>query len=302
MIIDGRQIAAERAEKLKLEVAGLNHRPCLAVILVGNDKPSEIYVSMKAKKAEELGIGSEIIKLDRGCTDRELILKIVDLNNDPGIDGILVQLPFPTDSASEANEREILDAIDPKKDVDGLTSANLGLLFNAEPRFYPATVRAILLLLEKVLTLDFFGRHTSYRKIKYLLAGKHVTIVGRSQMVGKPLSAALINFGATVTVCNARTLNLKMVTKPADILITAVGAPNLITKDMVKSGAIVIDAGISQDALGKTVGDVDFPNVEKVAGAITPVPGGVGPVTNICILENTIEAATMFSSNMVGVI
>ena len=283
MTIDGKAIAADRIAKLKLEVAKLKTAPKLVVIIVGNDRASEMYVNMKARRASEVGINSETIKLDPTVPTEQIVRSINSLNNDPEVAGVLVQLPFPKGSPAEKNQREILDTIDPTKDVDCLTSLNMGLLALGKPRYYPATVKGILSLLEEVRggKLDIANKHC--------LAGLNAVIVGRSDIVGKPLALALINLGAIVTVCNSRIVKLSGETKKADLLFSAAGVPGLIKTDMVKKGAIVIDAGVSI-VDEKAVGDVEFTQVEKVAKAVTPVPGGVGPMTIVSLLENTFRA------------
>lgn len=286
MIIDGKDIAAKRLEELRTKVKGLRSKPKLVAIIVGEDPASKMYVSMKAKKAGEVGIGSEIIELTKLTKLTELTKQIGELNKDKSVTGILVQLPFPKDSQVFSHELEVLEAIDPIKDVDCLTSVNMGLIAIGKPRYYPATVKAVLIALSEALKLQKIEESFDWN----LLAGKKATVVGRSDIVGKPIAMALISLGATVTVCNSKTRDLSLVTSHSDILISATGVPHLITADMVKDGAVVIDVGINPQSDGKIVGDVDFDEVSKIASAITPVPGGVGPLTISSLLENTVEA------------
>lgn len=287
MVIDGKTIAAKRLGELKTKIQNSETKPKLVAIIVGEDPASKMYVEKKGKKALEVGINSETKVLSSELSELKLIELIRELNTDVSVTGILVQLPFPKGSPADKNQREILDSIDPVKDVDCLTSVNMGLLFLGSPRYFPATVKGILTILEDVLSIKY---HVSREENKHLLSGKKIVVIGRSDIAGKPLAIALINFGATVTVCNSRTENLSAITKTADILISATGVAGLVTKDMVKPGAIVVDAGINVKSDGKTVGDVDFAEVEKIALAISPVPGGVGPMTIVSLLENTFEA------------
>lgn len=297
MILDGKAIAARRIADLKLQIAELKIKPKLVAIIVGEDPASQMYVRMKNKRAQEVGINSETIQLANTSPAEMIIQSINSLNKNPEVTGVLIQLPFPKDSPAGKNQRKILDTIDPVKDVDCLTSVNMGLLAFGNPRYYPATVKGILGFLGEVSDIQ---HPVSSIEDKYLFAGKSAVVVGRSNIVGKPMVMALTNLGATVTVCNSKTKNLAEHTKNADILISAAGVPGLITKDMVKKGAIVIDAGISkikttavesrQLTVDRMVGDVDFEAVKDIAGAITPVPGGVGPMTIVSLLENTVEA------------
>src|SRR3989344_1374433 len=317
MIIDGKAIAAKRLEELRLKVEGLRIKPKLVAILVGEDPASVMYVNMKKKRAEEVGIVSEIVELPSKVSVTKATQLINRLNADQVVTGILVQLPFPKDSPVFGHEREILDAIDPVKDVDSLTSVNMGLLALGQPRYYPATVKAVLVVLEEALNMgdlklnknhavvyDLFG------KSRTVLGGFRAVVVGRSEIVGKPAVMALINLGATVTVGNSRTTDLAEIAREADILISATGVAHLVKADMVKKGAIVIDVGIDRQSTGlpdyrttdknrvgggrstvdRVVGDVDFESVYKVAGAISPVPGGVGPLTVSSLLENVVLA------------
>jgi methylenetetrahydrofolate dehydrogenase (NADP+) / methenyltetrahydrofolate cyclohydrolase len=308
MIIDGKTIAAEREQELGAKVAQFKSQtgitPGLAVVLAGNDPASELYVSMKLRRATEIGIRSELVKMSPDCLDGDMREKIEALNNDPGIHGIIIQLPFPPGTPCEVDQREILDSIDPRKDVDCLGSINFGLLAAGDPRYYPATVKGVLVLLDGIFSLGLWNRRSSYRDRKDVLAGKEAVVIGRSEIIGKPLAVTLVNLGATVTVCNAKTPNLAAKTRTADILVPAAGVPDLVTADMVKPGVVVIDVGISRIDTNpglktnyKVVGDVNFAQVAPKAAAITPVPGGVGPMTIISLLENTLEAASILSKN-----
>lgn len=306
MIIDGKAIAQKRLEVLKKKISDLQVIPKLAVILVGDDPASQMYVRMKKKKAEEAGIECEIIEFAKDRTDLELLERIKSLNTDKTIHGILVQLPIPVRDKWESER--ILETIDPLKDVDGLTRTNLsGISSIFGPGFYPATVKAVCLSLEQGTGMDIFGDDDSREGINFkenkddrsFWKGKEIVIVGRSPTVGLPLAHLFLKTDVTLTVCNSKTIDLAFHTKLADILISATGVPHLINKDMVKPGAIVIDVGISKpfdSAQGKqttVVGDVDFENVKEIASAITPVPGGIGPLTIACLLENVVLAARM---------
>lgn len=270
IIIDGKQIAENITEELKLEVSKMEKKPHLAVIQVGDNPASNIYVNLKNKKAEAIGITSSIIKYSQTITEAELIAKIEEINKDNNINAVLVQLPLP----EHINKTHIIKAIAPNKDVDGFTAQNSGDLLNGiTPMAYPCTPKGVLRLL---------------KEYKIEISGKHAVIVGRSNIVGKPLAIMLLNENATVTVCHSKTQNLSTITKQADILISAVGK-KIIFKDMVKPNAVVIDVGIFKDENNKTTGDVDFENVKEVASYITPVPKGVGPMTIAMLMENTIE-------------
>jgi methylenetetrahydrofolate dehydrogenase (NADP+)/methenyltetrahydrofolate cyclohydrolase len=273
-IIDGTQISAavrhevrERVQKLRASNCGV---PGLAVVLVGDDAASATYVRSKAKACEEVGIASRQITLPRYIAQEELRGIIQKLNRDSGMHGILVQLPLPT----HLDERAALETVDPEKDVDGFTYANIGRLVENRARFVPCTPAGILELLDR-------------EQIE--IAGKNAVVVGRSEIVGKPVAMLLLHRNATVTICHSRTHDLPAATRRADILIAAVGRPRLITGEMVKTGAVVIDVGINR-VEGKLIGDVDFDAVAPVASAITPVPGGVGPMTVAMLLRNTLRA------------
>lgn len=274
-ILDGKKLAAEIKAQLKVEVSDLKEKgivPGLAVVLVGNNPASLIYVKNKEKACQELGINSEVINFLETVSGKELIEKITELNNNKNIHGILVQLPLP----KQIDALKITAAIDPQKDVDCFHPQNIGKLFLNNPLFLPCTPAGILELLKKNL-------------IEIL--GQDITIVGRSNIVGKPLALMLINAGATVTICNSKTRDLKAKCALADILISATGQAGLITADMIKQGAVVVDVGISRNADGKLQGDVDFEAVSEIASAITPVPGGVGPMTIAMLMKNTVDAA-----------
>ena len=271
--------AKTRADRLE-EKYGV--RPGLAVIIVGHDPASEVYVRNKHKACEELGIYSEVIEMPEESTKEEILARIDSLNKDRKIHGILVQLPLP--KALRPAEAEILDSIDPVKDVDGFHPVNVGRMVKGEEALLPCTPHGCLKMLELA---------------GIPLEGKNAVVVGRSNIVGKPMLHLLLAKNATVTVCHSRTENLPAVTREADILVAAVGRPRFITAEMVKEGATVIDVGINRlppaepGAKGKLVGDVDFEAVKEVAGAITPVPGGVGLLTVAMLMENVVQAAEM---------
>jgi len=276
-IIDGDKISEGIRKNLKKRIDGLRKKgtePRLDIILVGNNPASEIYVNKKMQSSKGIGMISEVHRFSEKAKQNEIIEKIDELNADEKVHGILVQIPLPP----HINEQAVLDSISPEKDVDGLTACNLGKLVTderAELMFEPCTPKGIIRLLE-------------HEKIP--VEGKHAVVIGRSNIVGKPLSFMLLKRNATVTICHSKTRDLKSHTKNADILVTAVGKANFVTGDMVKEGAVIIDAGISRSG-GKVVGDVDFEQVRKKASRITPVPGGVGPLTVAMVLENTIIAA-----------
>ena len=275
-IIDGKKVSehiraqiAEGVEKLK-EETGIT--PGLAAVLVGEDPASEIYVRNKRKACANAGMYSEEHKLPAETTEQELLNLVDRLNSDPNIHGILVQLPLP----DHINETKVLRAVTPLKDVDGFHPYNVGLLVEGNPRFISCTPHGIIKMLE-FYNID--------------ITGKEAVIVGRSNIVGKPVSMLLLHRHATVTVCHSRTKPLDEVTRRADILVAAIGRANFITADMVKEGAVVIDVGINRNEEGKLTGDVDFEAVSQKASYITPVPGGVGPMTISMLLWNTLESA-----------
>lgn len=272
IILDGKKLRDKIFEDLKAKLDKMAKKPTLAVILVGENPASQIYVRNKKKTAEKLGINSISIEYPSDITENELLEKIDELNDDENVTAILVQLPLP----AHIDKNKVIDKILPQKDVDGLTPYNLGKLFSGEePYVYPCTPKGILLL------LDEYGIE---------LEGKHVVVVGRSNLVGKPVAQLLLKRNATVTMCHSHTKNLANITKTADIVVSAVGK-NVIGEKMLKSNCVVVDVGIFKDENGKISGDVDFENVSKVAAYISPVPGGVGPMTIASLMLNTVELA-----------
>ncbi|WP_428825920.1 bifunctional methylenetetrahydrofolate dehydrogenase/methenyltetrahydrofolate cyclohydrolase FolD [Azonexus sp. IMCC34842] len=274
-IIDGKALADELRLSFKARVEALTakgHRPGLVVILVGEDPASQVYVRNKVNGCLAIGMHSEKITYEPTVDQATVLAKIAELNADPAIHGILVQLPLP----KHFDEAAVLEAIAAAKDVDGFHAENIGALAQGNPRFIPCTPYGVMKMFEK--------GHVD-------LSGKEAVVIGRSNIVGKPMALLLINAGATVTVCNSRTKDLAGHTRRADILVAAVGKPKFVTADMVKPGAVVIDVGINRLPDGKLCGDVDFAGCAEVAGQITPVPGGVGPMTITMLLANTIEAA-----------
>ena len=270
IILDGKALRDKILQDLKVKIDSYEVKPSLAVILVGNNPASQIYVNNKHKIAQKIGIKSEIINYPTDITEETLLNKIDELNNNPDIDAILVQLPLP----EHISKDKVINSISADKDVDGFTPYNFGKLFSGEiPTVYPCTPKGILLM------LDEYGID---------LDGKHAVVVGRSSIVGRPLSQMLLNRNATVTVCHSHTKNLSQITKTADILISAVGK-NIIKGEMLKSDCVVIDVGIFKDEYGKTRGDVDFEASSKIAAYISPVPGGVGPMTIASLMLNTVE-------------
>ncbi len=270
IILDGKKLRDKIFEKLKNKVDSMTTKPSLAVILAGEDPSSQIYVNNKKKCAEKLGINSIVINYPENVSETELLEKIETLNNDKNVTAILVQLPLP----NHINKFKIIDAISPQKDVDGLTPYNSGKLFSGEePYVYPCTPRGILLL------LDEYGIE---------LEGKHAVVIGRSNLVGKPIAQMLLKRNATVTTCHSKTKNLADITKTADILISAVGK-KIVGENMLKNNCVVIDVGIFRDENGKISGDVDFDKVSQTASYISPVPGGVGPMTIASLMLNTVE-------------
>lgn len=269
-ILDGKTLGKEIQEEIRLEVEKLDKKPHLAVVLVGEDSASKIYVNTKNRTCERLGFKSTVINLPETVSEEDLKLKIRELNNDEDVNAILIQLPLP----AHIDTNNCIKEISPIKDVDGFTPENLGAIIRGqEPFAYPCTPYGIITIL---------------KKYNIQIAGKHAVIVGRSNIVGKPVSLMLLKENATVTMCHSKTENLAEITKTADILISATGK-RVITKDMVKKGATVIDVGIIRNAEGKIEGDVDFENVKEVAEYITPVPGGVGPMTIASLMKNTLS-------------
>lgn len=272
IILDGKKLRDKIFEDLKAKLDKMTKKPTLAVILVGENPASQIYVRNKKKTAEKLGINSISIEYPSDITESELLQKIEELNNDENVTAILVQLPLP----EHINKNKVIDKILPQKDVDGLTPYNLGKLFSGEePYVYPCTPKGILLLLDEY---------------NIELEGRHVVVVGRSNLVGKPVAQLFLKRNATVTMCHSHTKNLANITKTADIVVSAVGK-NVIGEKMLKSNCVVVDVGIFRDENGKISGDVDFENVSKVAAYISPVPGGVGPMTIASLMLNTVELA-----------
>lgn len=270
VILDGKKLRDKLLSDLKLKIDKSDTKPSLAVILVGNDPASRIYVNNKKKNAEKLGIKSQVIEYPENVSETEIIAKIQELNNDTTVNAILVQLPLP----KHLNKQNIINAIYPLKDVDCFTDENYGKLATGQtPAVYPCTPKGVLLL------LDEYGID---------LDGKHVVVVGRSNLVGKPMSLMALNRNATVTMCHSHTKNLAQITKTADVLISAVGEV-LIEEDMVRGNCIIIDVGIFRDKNGKIRGDVEFEKVNNVVSYISPVPGGVGPMTITALMLNTFE-------------
>ena len=290
-ILDGKAIALEIRQEVAREVAEFQAsggpQPTLAAVLVGNDPASQVYVRNKERACAAAGMASQLHRLDEATTQAELLKLIDQLNRDPAVHGILVQLPLP--KSGGISERVVLDAVAPEKDVDCFSPVNVGLLIQGRPRFLPCTPHGVVQLLHRC-QLD--------------VAGKHVVVVGRSEIVGKPMAMMLVqrdgacgagSANATVTIAHSRTANLKEIVQSADCVIAAVGVPEMITADMLRPGAVVIDVGINRvgDSL---VGDVQYSGALEVASAITPVPGGVGPLTIAMLLANTLKAAKLQSS------
>lgn len=274
-LIDGNALARTVRDEVAQRVRRLAQRGIrtgLAVILVGDNPASAVYVRNKVKDCEEVGIASTLDRLPADTTEADLLARIAQLNADPSVHGILVQLPVP----AHIDEHRVIEAISPAKDADGFHISNVGLLMTGKPLFRPCTPYGVMKMLEHAGTK---------------IDGAEAVVIGRSNIVGKPQALMLLAAGATVTVCHSRTRDLAEHTRRADILVAAVGKVNLVTADMVKPGATVIDVGMNRDAQGKLCGDVDFAGVSQVAGAITPVPGGVGPMTRAMLLVNTVEAA-----------
>ena len=271
VIIDGKICAKKILDDIKERVSKLDKKPCLAVILANNDSSSKIYVASKEKRSIELGFNSKVYRFDETITQDGLNKLIKELNQDPEVNGILVQLPL----YNHLNSQEIIELIDPKKDVDGFHPINAGRLScGLIPEAICCTPKGVIKLL-KEYSID--------------IVGKNALVIGRSNIVGKPTANLLINENATVALAHSKTKNLKELCLKADIIVSATGCAKLIKKDMVKQGAVVIDIGISKQQNGSLIGDVDFEEVKEVASYITPVPGGVGPMTIACLMENTYE-------------
>ena len=271
-ILDGKALAAKVKEQVKQEAEGLARKPGLAVIIVGNNPASRVYVNSKRKDCEECGFLSEEYALPEQTTQQELITLIQELNGRQDIDGILCQLPLPNGIDEEA----VLMAISPEKDVDGFHPMNMGALLVGKEGFLPCTPYGIMEI------LDEYGIDPK---------GKRCVVIGRSNIVGKPMALLLLQRHGTVTICHSRTPDLGEVCRSADILVAAVGKVNVVTSDMVKPGAVVIDVAMNRNEAGKLCGDVDYPAVKEVASAITPVPGGVGPMTRAMLMKNTLLAS-----------
>lgn len=269
-ILDGKKIKEEKLIELKKEINLLNKKPGIAIIQIGDEDSSNIYVKNKKKTAEELGINFNVFKFMEDDSENNILNKIEELNNDNTIDGIIVQMPIPTCFNSSIIKNKII----PKKDIDSLTDINTGCLMHNKNSFIPCTPKGIMTML-------------NYYNIE--IKGKHIVIIGRSELVGKPLLSLMLNNDATVSICHSYTSNLKNITILADILIVAVGKSKLVTNEMIKDGAIVIDVGVNREN-GKIVGDVDFNSVKDKCSYITPVPGGIGQMTVLSLYENLLKA------------
>lgn len=273
-ILDGKQIAKEYRQRLKNQVNDLKEygfTPKLSVILVGNDGASQSYVKSKKKAAEKIGMISEIIHLDESTSEEVVLSELNRLNNDDTVSGILVQVPLP----KQVSEQKVLEAINPEKDVDGFHPINIGKLYIDEQTFVPCTPLGIMEIL----------KHADIN-----LEGKNAVVIGRSHIVGQPVSKLLLQANATVTILHSRTKNMNAHLKQADVIVSAVGQPGLVTKENVKKGAVIIDVGNTPDENGKLKGDVAYDEIKEIASAITPVPGGVGPLTITMVLNNTLLA------------
>jgi methylenetetrahydrofolate dehydrogenase (NADP+)/methenyltetrahydrofolate cyclohydrolase len=270
-LIDGKLVARALEQEVAAAISRLSFRPGLVAVRVGNDPASEVYVRNKAKKARELGLeGTELIHPE-SMSEADLLAEVERLNRDDSVDGILVQLPLP----KQIDATKVIDTIDPAKDVDGFHPINVGMLHLGRPSLVPCTPAGVIRLIEST------GE---------AIEGKHAVVIGRSDIVGKPVAALLLQRHATVTICHSRTRDLGRIAREADILVAAIGKARFVTADMIKPGAIVIDVGINR-VDGKLAGDVDFHTAREVAGWITPVPGGVGPMTIAMLMKNTVTAA-----------
>ncbi len=279
-LIDGNALSRELRTRVAQRAAALKERgvtPGLAVILVGENPASEVYVRNKVKACADAGLHSVLERYPADLCENALLERIASLNADAGIHGILVQLPVP----AHIDAQKVIEAISPAKDVDGFHVASAGALMTGMPGFLPCTPYGCMKMLES---------------IGYDLRGKHAVVIGRSNIVGKPMALMLLQKNATVTICHSATRDLKALTAQADVIVAAVGKRNMLTADMVKPGAVVIDVGMNRNDEGKLCGDVDFAGVKEVAGYITPVPGGVGPMTITMLLVNTLEAAERVAS------
>jgi methylenetetrahydrofolate dehydrogenase (NADP+)/methenyltetrahydrofolate cyclohydrolase len=274
-LIDGNALSKQLRGDVALRAAALRARgvvPGLAVVLVGENPASQVYVRNKVKACQDSGLHSVLEQYPTTLSEADLLARVDALNRDPSIHGILVQLPLPP----HIDAQKVIEAISPEKDVDGFHVASAGALMVGQPGFWPCTPYGCMKMLES---------------IGYELKGKHAVVIGRSNIVGKPMALMLLQKNATVTICHSGTQNLKALTLQADVVVAAVGKRNMLTADMVKPGAVVIDVGMNRNDEGKLCGDVDFAGVKEVAGWITPVPGGVGPMTITMLLVNTLEAA-----------
>jgi len=279
-LIDGNALSKQLRAQVATDTAQLKAQgltPGLAVVLVGDNPASQVYVRNKVKACEEAGLHSVLEKYEASMSEADLLARVDALNNDDRIHGILVQLPLP----AHIDAQKVIEAISPAKDVDGFHIASAGALMTGMPGFWPCTPYGCMKMLES---------------IGYDLQGKHAVVIGRSNIVGKPMALMLLQKDATVTVAHSRTQNLKALTLQADVIVAAVGKRNVLTADMVKPGAVVLDVGMNRNDEGKLCGDVDFEGVKEVAGYITPVPGGVGPMTITMLLVNTLESAQRASS------
>ncbi|UYZ20713.1 bifunctional methylenetetrahydrofolate dehydrogenase/methenyltetrahydrofolate cyclohydrolase FolD [Mesobacillus jeotgali] len=275
IIIDGKEIAKKKKLEIADQVQELKKQgvtPGLAVILVGDNQASRTYVNSKQKTARELGMHNVLIEYPVSITEQELLAKIDELNKDEDIHGILVQLPLP----EHISEKNLIEAISPEKDVDGFHPINIGRMMTGQDAFLPCTPYGVMVMM---------------KEIEMDLSGKHVVVVGRSNIVGKPAGQLFLNENATVTYCHSRTKDLKEHTKQADVIVAAVGKADLITADHIRPGAVVIDVGMNRNDLGKLCGDVAYDEVKEKAGYITPVPGGVGPMTIAMLMYNTLKSA-----------
>jgi methylenetetrahydrofolate dehydrogenase (NADP+)/methenyltetrahydrofolate cyclohydrolase len=275
-IIDGKALSAQLRTEVAQRAAALTAKgtkPGLAVVLVGDNQASQVYVRNKVKACEDAGFHSVLEKYDASMTEAELLARVEALNNDPSIHGILVQLPLP----KHIDDHKVIEAISPLKDVDGFHVASAGALMVGEVGFKACTPYGCMKMLESIGMKD--------------LRGKHAVVIGRSNIVGKPMAMMLLAANATVTICHSGTADLAAMTRQADVVVAAVGKVNVLTADMIKPGAVVIDVGMNRNAEGKLCGDVDYDGCKEVAGYITPVPGGVGPMTITMLLVNTMEAA-----------
>ena len=275
-LIDGKALSEQLRKEVTTRAAALKNRgitPGLAVILVGDSQASQVYVRNKVKACEDVGFHSVLEKYDASMTEAELLARVEALNNDPSIHGILVQLPLP----KHIDDHKVIEAISPSKDVDGFHVASAGALMVGEVGFKACTPYGCMKMLESIGMKD--------------LRGKHAVVIGRSNIVGKPMAMMLLAANATVTITHSGTADLGAMTRQADVVVAAVGKRNVLTADMVKPGAVVIDVGMNRNAEGKLCGDVDFDGVKEVAGYITPVPGGVGPMTITMLMVNTLESA-----------